>query len=69
MTDLRTAAQQVARRVIQRLKAVAFLPLLPVAVLIDMVVGDAVTRVKTPVLKKVREHCSAWLDMWNRTAT
>jgi len=49
----------------RKLKATAFLPLLPVVFLIDVVVGDYITGVKTTAWGKLREHKTMWLSMWD----
>ncbi len=53
--------------VAQKVKAILFAPLLPAAVLIDILVGDLVTGVEMPLRDKLREHRAAWLRMWNKT--
>ena len=53
--------------VAQKVKAILFAPLLPAAVLIDILVGDLVTGVEMPWRDKLREHRAAWLRMWNKT--
>lgn len=51
--------------VMNKIHALLILPLLPIAVLIDLMSGDVVTKVKTPALEKLREHKQAWMDIWN----
>lgn len=48
-----------------KLHAILILPILPIAVLIDLFIGDVVTKVKRPPLEKIREHKQAWINMWN----
>ena len=46
--------------------AIAFLPLIPAALIIDVVIGDHVTGVETTTRQKIQEHKEAWLRMWRK---
>jgi len=51
--------------IIIRLGLIVLLPFLPISLLIDVLLGDIVTGVKTPVKAKVIEHCNQFKYYWN----
>lgn len=46
--------------------ALLTLPLLPIAIVIDLVIGDFVTGVPTSAANKLRQHKKVWLDQWRK---
>jgi hypothetical protein len=47
-----------------KLRALIYLPFMPFMIVIDLLVGDTVTGVKTTPLQKLREHKKLWLALW-----
>lgn len=50
-----------------KIYAISILPLLPIAILIDLILGDFVTKVKTSSFEKLKSHKQMWTATWNNT--
>lgn len=49
-----------------KLGLLILLPFMPILVLIDIVIGDAVTGTKTSVKDKITEHKNLYLKLWRK---
>ena len=50
---------------ITRTWLIIFLPFIPFLLLIDILIGDCVTGVKTPIKQKFKDHKDQFIELWN----
>lgn len=51
-------------RILKRLGLLIMIPLLPLAIIIDILIGDIMSGGKTTSLQKVHENYALWLELW-----
>ena len=52
------------RTLLKRLCALLLIPLLPIAFITDVLVGDFVTGVNTTTYEKIKSHKEAYFELW-----
>ena len=48
-----------------RLGLIILLPSIPFLLLIDILIGDFVTGIKTPIKQKFKDHKDQFVELWN----
>jgi len=48
-----------------KLYCIAIFPFLPLLLLIDILFGDYVTGIKTPIIEKIRRNKTVFMKMWS----
>ena len=48
-----------------RLGLIILLPFMWLPVLVDILIGDAVIGVKTPIKQKIKDHKDQFIELWN----
>ena len=56
---------RVIKKILTRAGLIVMVPLLPVALAVDIAIGDKMTGVKTTIKAKALDQYSLWINYWN----
>lgn len=54
------------KKIIERIWLLLIIPLMPIVIIIDVLIGDIMTGTKTTVLEKIKDHYRTWIKLWCR---